>query len=85
MSFAVNGDNQGVAYDISVAELEGKALFPHFLSKNIGFEVNFGQLETPWFEPQSGFTWAAQVPLEDRVSGPKRPAKKSDCEVCKFL
>ncbi|RZF32122.1 hypothetical protein LSTR_LSTR003985 [Laodelphax striatellus] len=80
ISFAVNGKHMGSAYLVNSSELGGKALFPHFLSKNVAFEVNFGQQAEPWFPKPEDFTWAAQVALESRILGPTRPEKKSDCE-----
>ena len=82
ISFTINGENQGVAYSIPHEELKGQPLFPHILSKNCGFEVNFGN-QDPWSEVLPGFTVVGKVPLEDRVAGPKRPAKREDCEVCR--
>ncbi|KAK7792564.1 hypothetical protein R5R35_008661 [Gryllus longicercus] len=80
MSFTVNGEPQGVAYEISRDDLEGEALFPHVLSKNIKFECNFGG-QGPWFTPLEGYTFVGEVALDQRVSGPKRPEKRSDCEM----
>jgi len=42
MTFTKNGVSQGVAYEVSEAELAGKALYPHISSRNYKFEVNFG-------------------------------------------
>merc|ERR1712051_1136112 len=42
MTFTKNGVSQGVAYEVSEAELAGKALYPHISSRNFKFEVNFG-------------------------------------------
>lgn len=81
MSFAVNGELLGRAYTISVRELKGQPLFPHLLTKNVCFEVNFGSCDTPWFPAEDGYTWAAKVPLEQRISGPRRPERKEDCEM----
>ncbi|XP_046400742.1 heterogeneous nuclear ribonucleoprotein U-like protein 1 isoform X2 [Ischnura elegans] len=42
ISFSINGVWQGYAYDVPKEKLEGKALFPHILSKNCAFECFFG-------------------------------------------
>ncbi|XP_071450326.1 heterogeneous nuclear ribonucleoprotein U-like protein 1 [Hetaerina americana] len=42
ISFSVNGQWQGHAYDVQKEMLKGKALFPHVLSKNCAFECFFG-------------------------------------------
>ena len=44
ISYTKNGADQGVCFEIEKAELEGKALFPHVLTKNCEFAVNFGQM-----------------------------------------
>lgn len=79
MSYAVNGEPQGVAYEISAEVLGENALFPHILTKNIKFTANFSS--DPTHPITEGFTLCGNVALEDRVAGPKRPEKKEDCEV----
>ncbi|KAK3925467.1 Heterogeneous nuclear ribonucleoprotein U-like protein 1 [Frankliniella fusca] len=79
LSYAVNGEPQGVAYEVSSDSLGGKALFPHVLTKNMKFSVNFsGETAFPLLD---GYTLCGEVPLEDRVAGPQRPEKKEDCEM----
>jgi heterogeneous nuclear ribonucleoprotein U-like protein 1 len=80
LSFTVNGEMQEIAYSITYSELQDRALFPHILSKNTKFKCNFGA-ENPWFPPPEGYTFVADVPLDQRVSGAKRPEKREDCEV----
>lgn len=43
IQYTVNGEAQGVAFEFEKADLDGKALFPHVISKNLAFTVNFGQ------------------------------------------
>ena len=81
MSFAVNGEQQGRAYYVPARELKGQELFPHILTKNVCFDVNFGNRDTAWFPIESGYTWAAKIPIEQRIPGPRRPERKEDCEV----
>lgn len=81
ISFSVNDEHFDPAYSIPISDLDGKALVPHILSKNIKYEVNFGQLDEPWFEPQPGYALAANVPFELRVRGPVAPASRDQCEV----
>ncbi|XP_035205798.1 uncharacterized protein LOC118180854 [Stegodyphus dumicola] len=45
IGFAKNGKFLGWAYKVNKSELQGKALFPHVLTKNCEFDVNFGQKE----------------------------------------
>ncbi|CAN7995447.1 unnamed protein product, partial [Ixodes hexagonus] len=49
LSFAKNGNDLGVAFEVPKATLAGQPLFPHVLSKNCSFEVNFGQKVSSWF------------------------------------
>jgi heterogeneous nuclear ribonucleoprotein U-like protein 1 len=42
MTFTKNGEDQGDAFQIPKEKLGGRALFPHILSRNVKFEVNFG-------------------------------------------
>jgi hypothetical protein len=80
VTFTVNGEMQGLAYTITHSELQDKALFPHVLSKNTKFKCNFGN-EDSWFPPPDGYTFVAHVAADERVSGPKRPERREDCEV----
>lgn len=43
IQYTVNGEAQGVAFEFEKADLNGQALFPHVISKNLAFTVNFGQ------------------------------------------
>lgn len=80
VAFTVNGEVQGIAYSITYSDLQDRALFPHILSKNTKFKCNFG-VEKSWFPPPEDYTFVADVPLDQRVSGAKRPEKREDCEV----
>lgn len=45
IGYTVNNVYQGTAFEFEKAELDGKALYPHICCKNIGFKVNFGELQ----------------------------------------
>lgn len=47
LSYALNGEDLGTAFKIPKEELNNKFLYPHILSKNCAFSVNFGQ-EDAW-------------------------------------
>ncbi|KAI9565446.1 hypothetical protein GHT06_009238 [Daphnia sinensis] len=81
ISFCVNGASQGVAFTLTKEELNGRALFPHILTKNCRFEVNFGQKEEPWFPPMEGYEWASKIPVESRIRGARTPATRADCQM----
>ncbi|XP_076035908.1 uncharacterized protein LOC143021925 isoform X5 [Oratosquilla oratoria] len=79
ISFTVNGEHQGIAYKICQRKIGDAALFPHIVTKNSSFQVNFGQ-EDPWFKPVTGYTALQKVPLEERVLATQGPEKRKDCE-----
>ena len=56
IKYTVNGVEQGVAFRINKNELNGEALFPHILTKNQDFTVNFGQMPGPMFPLIKGMT-----------------------------
>ncbi|EFX66877.1 hypothetical protein DAPPUDRAFT_262452 [Daphnia pulex] len=69
LSFSVNGETQGVAFTLPGEELNGRALFPHILTKNCRFEVNFGQKEEPWFLPTEGYEWPSKIQQKTNETG----------------
>ena len=81
LSYSVNGEEQGTCYEIQRDELAEKALFPHILSKNSEFLVNFGQMDEPMFPLKEGFTFINNTDAADWLRGSLPPAKKEDCEV----
>lgn len=81
MSFSVNGQDQGVAFEVPSGKLNDQALFPHILSKNSRFACNFGSA-APWFAPTDDkFVLVSALDKEQLSAGPKRPASKTECEV----
>lgn len=64
------------------------AFFPHVLTKNVVFEVNFGQRvsligDEPFAPIKSGFELIQKIPLETRFCNEPRKTNKSDYEVRK--
>ena len=44
LSYSKNGNDLGVCFEVEKEKLEDRALFPHILTKNTEFEINFGGL-----------------------------------------
>ncbi|XP_011637042.1 heterogeneous nuclear ribonucleoprotein U isoform X1 [Pogonomyrmex barbatus] len=80
MFYTVNGKNIGSAFNISKEELGDRPLFPHILSKNCTFVCNFGQ-EEAWCEQIPEYILMGNVEPKERIAGPRRPDRKTDCEV----
>ena len=82
IGYTVNGFPQGVAFCVSKSELNGQPLFPHILTKNQNFTVNFGQLPAPLKPLMPNFVPIGQLDLNDGlVRGPAAPYSRKDCEV----
>lgn len=84
VTYTLNGTLQGTAITVPRSEFpeEGFALFPHILSRNYAFEVNYGLREEPWFKsPEELGEYKFLEQAEGKVKGPKRPETRGECEV----
>lgn len=84
VSFAKNGRHLGIAYKIPRDQLKDQALYPHILTKNCEFSVNFGQLPKPDVPLPPGyedFTMIGCAPMQWLERGSLPPTKKEDCEM----
>lgn len=78
IAFTVNGENQGVAFQIPKDDLEGEALFPHIITKNMSFDVNFGQHPNKW----CNVTEKPETDRVDYVDEEEEPVEPPPREVC---
>merc|ERR1719397_2475493 len=72
------------ATEFPKTDLEGAALFPAIATKNQILDINFGQLEKPWYPllgEEGEWKFIHDVPEEERVRSVKPPATKDECEV----
>nr|XP_013806531.1 PREDICTED: heterogeneous nuclear ribonucleoprotein U-like protein 2 [Apteryx mantelli mantelli] len=81
LSFSKNGEDVGLAFQISKESLADRALLPHVLCKNCVVELNFGQKEEPFFPVPEDYMFIHAVPVEDRVRTPLPPKTTEECEV----
>ena len=86
IGYTVNGFPQGVAFSVAKNVLNGQALFPHILTKNQNFTVNFGQLPAPLKQLLPNFIPIGQLDLKDGlVRGPVAPFSRQKCEVLMMI
>ena len=95
VSFSKNGLDLGVAFRVDRAGLkkhlsgqqqQQAIFFPHVLSKNLVFEMNFGQRvsligDEPFAPITSGFELLQKLPLDKRFCNETRSTYKKDYEV----
>ncbi|XP_060521067.1 heterogeneous nuclear ribonucleoprotein U-like protein 2 [Cylas formicarius] len=83
ITYTVNGVLQAVAVTLPLADLpQNFSLFPHLLTRNYAFEVNFGDREETWFpSPAELGDYRFLNATEHKVAGPRRPDTRQDCEV----
>ncbi|KAK9881562.1 hypothetical protein WA026_016437 [Henosepilachna vigintioctopunctata] len=84
MRYTVNGELQPEIQLVSRSDLpeENFALFPHILSRNLGFELNLGAKEEPWFScPEDLIDYPFLQAVNEKVCGPTRPGTREECEV----
>ncbi|KAL7978182.1 hypothetical protein Chor_005169 [Crotalus horridus] len=80
LSFSKNGEDLGVAFQISKELLGDRALLPHILCKNCAVELNFGQKEEPFFPVPEDYLFIHAIPVEERVRTPLPPKAPAKCE-----
>ena len=85
MTFTKNGEDQGDAYQIKRAEFPDAAIFPHVLSKNIKFQVNFGVdakgKDIDDFKEKLDGDYVKMAKVEAKERGVPRIVSRADCEM----
>ncbi|XP_028170018.1 unconventional myosin-Va-like [Ostrinia furnacalis] len=71
ISFAINGVDQGVAYEFEKEALGDKPLFPHVLTKNISYKVNFGYDKYNMLTKTKTVRKRLEIPVEEVIEQKK--------------
>jgi len=92
ITFSKDGEDQGDAYQIQKSDLpEGFTFFPHILTRNVKFQVNFGVIKPK--EGQESFedieNWKTSIgegftkigKVEGRIAGTPRLKTRGECEM----
>merc|ERR1719410_3209257 len=91
VTFTKNGEDQGDAFQISKEELGSGSLFPHIMTRNVKFEVNFGidkeaADKENWKEPLAEeYVKVGKVAEADRTRGNERIAARDQCEMIMMI
>lgn len=94
IAFSKNGHDLGEAFKVSRNELreyfknnhDTFVFYPHVLTRNIVYEVNFGQRvsflgDEPFAPIKTGFELIKKVPIEKRFKNWLAPKEQKDCEI----
>ena len=91
VTFTKNGEDQGDAFQISKEDLGQTALFPHIMTRNVKFEVNFGIDKAAadkenWMEPLSAeYVKVGKVEEGERERGNPRMSRRDECEMIMMI
>jgi len=91
VTFTKNGEDQGDAFQISKEDLGETALFPHVMTRNVKFEVNFGIDKAAadkegWKEALSAeYVKVGKVEEGERVRGNPRVSSRDQCEMIMMI
>lgn len=81
IQYTVNGESQGIAFEFNKDDLNGSALYPHIISKNLAFTVNFGQREKLLVnEERPNRNRRENSSRKDSISRRSDSSKKESCE-----
>ena len=91
VTFTKNGEDQGDAFQISKETLSDNALFPHVMTRNVKFEVNFGidkaaAEKESWKEALSAeYVKVGNVVEGERERGNPRVTSRDQCEMIMMI
>lgn len=96
IGFCKNGHDMGLAFEVAKSELVASidasntdadllTFYPHILTRNIVYEVNFGARmsvlgDEPFAPIRNGFELIQKLPLDKRFKNAVAPAEKSQCD-----
>jgi len=91
VTFTKNGEDQGDAFQISKEDLGETALFPHVMTRNVKFEINFGIDKAAadresWMEALSTeYVKVGKVEEGERERGNPRVSRRDQCEMIMMI
>ena len=91
VTFTKNGEDQGDAFQISKEDLGEAALFPHIMTRNVKFEVNFGIDKAAadkenWKDAlATDYVKVGKVEEAERVRGNPRMTSRESCEMIMMI
>jgi len=91
VTFTKNGEDQGDAFQISKEDLGEAALFPHIMTRNVKFEVNFGIDKAAadkenWKDAlATEYVKVGKVEEGERVRGNLRMTNRESCEMIMMI
>ena len=91
LTFTKNGEDQGDAFQISKDDLGEAALFPHIMTRNVKFEVNFGidkaaADKESWKEALAAeYVKVGKVEEGERIRGNPRMSSREACEMIMMI
>jgi len=85
MTFTKNGETLGEAFSFPKSQLQGEALFPHILSRNVKFSVVFGKdkdekEKDPLHPAMEGYTQIGKLDTAQLVRGSPGIKTREECE-----
>ena len=79
IGYTLNGNDLGPAFRVPRSTLGGQALFPHIMTKNQDFLINFGQMNGPMKPLLPYFSIIGRLDKQNLVRATQGSKNKKDC------